>query len=118
MNKLQHGSLPATNSGPRPGDFTLGSAHSRAAARHVLQKRFEGQTRRELIIGIDEGRKPHAGPYKSDPGSPERGRLVGIPYDMTIANGLRAVGGFTEGELDDPKMQTIVHCAEIWSFVH
>jgi hypothetical protein len=37
---------------------------------------------------------------------------------MTLAEGLRAVGGFTEEELSDAKMQTIVHSAEIWSFVH
>lgn len=37
---------------------------------------------------------------------------------MTIADGLRAVGGFTDEELANTKLEEIVHCAEIWSFVH
>jgi hypothetical protein len=84
----------------------------------MLSRRTQGQTRRELIIGIDEGRKPSAGPYGSEPGSTERSRSVGIPYGMSIADGLRAVGGFTEEELADPKMQHVVGPATIWTFVH
>jgi hypothetical protein len=102
----------------KPGDFPLGSDHSRAAARLMLSRRTEGLARRELIIGIDEGRQPHAGPYGSEPNSTERGRLVAIPYGMSIGDGLRAVGGFTDEELADPRMQTVVDCAEIWSFLH
>lgn len=37
---------------------------------------------------------------------------------MTIADGLRAVGGFSEEELAEPNLKTLVHCAGIWSFVH
>jgi hypothetical protein len=37
---------------------------------------------------------------------------------MAIADGLRAIGGFTEEELAEPKLQEVVHCAEIWSFTH
>jgi hypothetical protein len=110
--------LLATENGTGPGDFVLGSAQSRAAARHLLLQRTKGQIRRELIIGIDEGRAPHAGAYGSDPNSVERGRLVTIPYGMTIADGLRAIGGFTEEELAEPQMQKIVDCADIWTFVH
>jgi hypothetical protein len=102
----------------KPGDFQLGSDQSRAAARLMLSRRTHGQLRREVIIGIDEGREPHAGAYGNEPGSTERGRLVAIPYGMSIADGLRAVGGFTEEELAEPGLQTIVHCAEIWTFVH
>jgi hypothetical protein len=29
---------------------------------------------------------------------------------MTIADGLRSVGGFTEEEFADPSLKTIVHC--------
>jgi hypothetical protein len=80
---------------------------------------MDGRRRRETIIGIDADRKPSAGEYgEDDRGSSEIARLIGIPYGMTIADGLRAVGGFTEEELSEAKMQTVVHSAEIWSFVH
>ena len=38
-NKGPQGFLPATDSGPRPGAFPLGSAQSRAAARSLLSAR-------------------------------------------------------------------------------
>lgn len=44
--------------------------------------------------------------------------MVVIPYGMTIAEGLRAVGGFTEEQSAHPKLQTVSHCAEIWTLVH
>jgi hypothetical protein len=34
--------LPATNSGPRPGDFPVGSVESRAAARAIAENKDEG----------------------------------------------------------------------------
>jgi hypothetical protein len=34
--------LPATNLGPKPGDFPLGSLESRAAARAVAEDKDEG----------------------------------------------------------------------------
>jgi hypothetical protein len=103
----------------KPGDFEIGSGQSRAAARHVLQKRIESLSRREVIIGIAADQKPNADDYcEDDSGSGEFARLIGIPYGMTIADGLKAVGGFTDEELTDPKMQTVVHCAEIWTLVH
>jgi len=34
--------LPATNSGPRPDDFSVGSVESRAAARAVAEDKDEG----------------------------------------------------------------------------
>jgi hypothetical protein len=88
------------------------------AAGSWIDRGTQGQIRRELIIGIDESREPHAGAYGSDAGSAERGRFVGIPYGMTVADGLRAVGGCTEEELADPKLQVIVDWAEIWTLVH
>ncbi len=36
--------------GARPGDFTLGSIQSRAAARALLARRFEGRNRRGLTL--------------------------------------------------------------------
>jgi hypothetical protein len=117
-NRGGQGRLLATNPGPKPGDFPIGSVLSRAAARLILIGRTQGQLRRELIIGIDEGREPHAGKYGSDPDSAERARLVSIPYGMTIGDGLRVLGGFTEEELVDPKMQHVVDPSDIWTFVH
>src|ERR1019366_8359648 len=38
-NKGAQGQLAATNSSPRPGGYTLGSAQSRAAARTLLEAR-------------------------------------------------------------------------------
>ncbi len=105
-----------TNS-PRPGDFAVGSAQSRAAARHLLQKRLEGRVRRELIIGCDVV-KPRANEYGHDDDSREFARLVAIPIGMSIADGLRAVGGCTEEELASPELQQIADCAEIWTLVH
>jgi hypothetical protein len=105
-------------SGPQPGDFEVGSAQSRAAARHLLQKRLEGRVRREVIIGIDADKNPQADEYGTDPSSEEFSRVVAIPYGMSIADGLRAVGGCTEEELADPRLQELVHGAEIWSLVH
>jgi hypothetical protein len=43
---------------------------------------------------------------------------VAIPYGMSICDGLRAVGGFTEEELESPDFQQVVDSAEIWTFVH
>ncbi len=118
MNIDQKGTLPAPESGIRPGDFALGSAQSRAAARYLLQRRMDGRVRRELIIGIDADRKPRADEYGHDRDSGEFARMVAIPYGMTIADGLRTVGGFTEEELADPKAQHIVDPATIWTLVH
>jgi hypothetical protein len=119
MNIDRKLNLLATENGSRPGDFPVGSAQSRAAARHLLKKRMEGRRRRETIIGIDADRKPSAGEYGNEHrGSGEVARFIGIPCGMTLAEGLRAVGGFTEEELSEAKMQTVVHSAEIWSFVH
>jgi hypothetical protein len=83
----------------------------------MLLQRMEGRVRREVIIGV-ELEKPTADEYGKDPTSDEFSRLVAIPLGMPIADGLRAVGGCTEEELADPKMQTIVDCAEIWTLVH
>jgi len=50
---------------------------------------MEGLRRREVIIGIDADRTPNASEYGEDErGSGEVGRLVGIPYGMTLGDGL------------------------------
>jgi hypothetical protein len=83
----------------------------------MLLQWMEGRVRREVIIGV-KLEKPRADEYGKNANSEEFSRMVAIPLGMTIADGLRAVGGCTEEELADPKLQVIVDCAEIWSFLH
>jgi hypothetical protein len=45
--------LPATNSGPRPGDFPLGSAESRAAARALLWNQQASKPRIEIVTNVE-----------------------------------------------------------------
>ena len=45
--------LPATNSGPRPGDFPLGSAKSRAAARALLRNQKSSKPRIEIVTNVE-----------------------------------------------------------------
>ena len=45
--------LPATNSGPRPGDFPLGSAKSRAAARALLRNQQASKPRIEIVTNVE-----------------------------------------------------------------
>jgi hypothetical protein len=42
--------LGATQGGPQPGNYPLGSAQSRAAARVRLERRFAARERGELIV--------------------------------------------------------------------
>jgi hypothetical protein len=85
MNIDRKLNLLATENDVRPGDFPVGSAQSRAAARHLLKKRMEGRRRRETIIGIDADRKPSAGEYgEDDRGSGEIARLIGIHHASSL----------------------------------
>ena len=45
--------LPATNAGPRPGDFPLGSAKSRAAARALLRNQQASKPRIEIVTNVE-----------------------------------------------------------------
>jgi hypothetical protein len=69
--------LPATNSGPMPGDFPIGSALSRAAARLLMKERRDTRKRITIISNIcrpgwdDDSTKiegwdmqPHVGPWQ------------------------------------------------------
>ena len=47
--RAEHPSLPATDSGPRPADFPLGSIESRAAVRAVINRRA-GQDEKAAAI--------------------------------------------------------------------
>jgi hypothetical protein len=54
-NKGAEGPLGATNSGPRPGSFPLGSAQSRAAARAMLVARDSEEQFRVQCYSIVDG---------------------------------------------------------------
>ena len=83
----------------KPGDYALGSSQSRAAARAMLQERRGVQERLELIVGYDLA-EPHATEWH-DNGEGELSRIISIPAGMALADGLRALGGFTASELDE-----------------
>ncbi len=79
---------------------------------------MKGIRRRELVIDIPAERPPHAGPYRNKPSNGEVGRLIGIPIGMTLEDGLRAVGGFTDEELAEPSMRREVGIPTFLTYVH
>lgn len=84
----------------KPGDFLLGSHQSRAAARALLANRHAAFERREVIIGCPvDGSAPHVTPWHINVKKQIAGRVVSIPEGMTVAEGLRALGGYSEKEL-------------------
>jgi hypothetical protein len=84
----------------KPGDFALGSMKSRAAARLLLTQRHSSDERREVILGCDYLTAPKATEWvKGDKGGGV-GRVVSVPAGMTIAEGLRLLGGYGEDELE------------------
>jgi hypothetical protein len=91
----------------KPGDFRLRSNRSRAAARAMLAGRQGTLERREIIICSDsESSSPQATDWIEDAKERTMGRVVSIPEGMTLAEGLLALGGYSEGE--------IAHAAEIY----
>lgn len=81
-------------------DFPLRSPQSRAAARLLLAQRHSSEERREVILGCDYLTAPKATEWvKGDKGSGV-GRIVSVPAGMTIAEGLKALGGYSQGELE------------------
>ena len=49
--------LPATDSGPKPGDFPVGSLESRAAARTMLERQDEAIEMRIIDLGCSRSDK-------------------------------------------------------------
>ena len=86
----------------RPADYTIGSPQSRAAARALLEGRQGSCVRRDVILSVDAESHPmpSASAWTQDPKDRSMGRLVCIPEGMTIADGLRVVGGYSAQELD------------------
>jgi hypothetical protein len=94
VNKGPHGRLGATDSGLRPGRFALGSAQSRAAARALIERRFAGRARCELVIrhiALDPSlAEPQLGEwYEGSDG--QMWRCSHLPAGMTIEEAERIV---------------------------
>jgi hypothetical protein len=85
-----------------PGDFPLGSHQSRAAARAMLANRQAVFKRREVIFGCaaNDSSAPHATKWHVNAKEQTAGRVVSIPEGMTLTDGLRMLGGYSEGELE------------------
>jgi hypothetical protein len=72
---------------------------SRTAARLSLAQRQTAEERREVILGSDDLTAPRATEWvRGDKGSGV-GRVVSLPAGMTIAEGLRVLGGYSSKEL-------------------
>lgn len=84
----------------KAGDFTLRSERSRAFARHMLEQRQRSRERLEIILGRYDSDEPHASSWRENGKTRQVCRTISIPEGMTLAEGLRAVGGFTATELE------------------
>ena len=82
----------------KPGDFPLYTNRSRAAARTLLAEKESPYERREVIIS-NRSESPHATEWYFDVMERSAGRVISIPSGMTLEQGLRALGGFTENQL-------------------
>lgn len=85
----------------KPADFPLGSYRSRAAARAMLAEKQSAYARREVILcrNANEGAKPRATEWQINTKERSAGRVVSVPEGMTLAEGLRALGGYSDREL-------------------
>ena len=85
----------------RPGDFPLSSNRSRAAARALILGRGNTVERREVILGSSaQGcSSPSTSEWRTSAKDGTIGRVISIPEGMTLENGLRALGGYSEAEL-------------------
>jgi len=93
--------LPFAGAFLKPGDFPLSSNRSRAAARAMLLRRTERLGRTEVILGCSARERsiPHATEWQEDAKGRTMARVVSIPQGMTLEQGLRALGGYSEREL-------------------
>jgi hypothetical protein len=85
-----------------PGNFPLGSHRSRAAARALLANRRAMFERREVILACSASDRsaPHATDWHVNAKEQTAGRVVSVPEGMTLADGLRSIGGYSPEVLD------------------
>jgi hypothetical protein len=91
--------LPAAKTGPRPGDFPVGSPESRAAARLMLSDRERERDRLELIHHVPRperdghsNEEPHATPW-TETLDGRLMRVLYVPPAMTVDVARRIVDG-------------------------
>jgi len=74
---------------------------NRAAARALLTNRQTVFERRKIILGCsaNDGSATHATTWHINAKERTAGRVISIPEGMTLADGLRMLGGYSEGEL-------------------
>jgi hypothetical protein len=85
----------------RPGDFTLGSSQSRAAARMLLEQSVKARKRFEIVLGCraSDVHGVHASEWRNDSKGEKLVRIISIPSGMTLVEGLNALGGYSQTEL-------------------
>jgi len=105
LQPLAH--LPFAGASLKPGDFPLCSNRSRAAARAILLAKTASKGRTEIILGISTRERsiPHATEWRDDAHGRTRARIVSIPEHMTLEQGLKALGGYSEQELTQISQQ-------------
>jgi hypothetical protein len=72
---------------------------SRASARLSLAQRHSPEERREVILGCDGLTAPRATEWIRGNKGGGVSRIVSVPAGMTIAEGLEALGGYIDSEL-------------------
>ena len=92
----------------KPGDFPLSSNRSRAAARAMLLAKAARKGRTEIILGVSTRERPipHATEWRDDAQGQRRARIVSIPENMTMEQGLKALGGYSQQELTSISQQS------------
>ena len=93
-NKGSQRQLGATDAGLKPGDYPLGSAQSRAAARANLERRFAGRKRLDVvtrcIVDVPGFAEPQLGKWRECPDGSLL-RFSRLPAGMTIEEAERIV---------------------------
>jgi hypothetical protein len=85
--------LSATGAGLKPGEYPLGSAQSRAAARALLERRFAGRNRLDIVSSIPRPGGDgaiHIGAW-SEAADGTLLRFSNIPAGMTLEEAERIV---------------------------
>jgi ribosomal protein L2 len=94
VNKGDRSRLGATNEGPKPGDFPVGTPQSRAAARAALESLRAGRKRIDVISSIprpgQKGNEIHIGDW-IEQADGSLFRFSNIPAGMTIEEAERKV---------------------------
>jgi len=74
----------------KPGDYALGSAQSRAAARALLERHFAARTRQTIIISGSDSKEPRIGKWEEGADG-SLGRICILPRGMTLQEAERIV---------------------------